>query len=155
MKNLRTFLLCACITAYSVCSFAQSGTAPLNEPNPNKPLLFASLPDLINVDVNLFGQLLNTPIGSAVNIPVSAAFRFQGQIVSSVSKYGNSIRSVVVRSVNYSGACLSLSRITDGDGMISYTGMIMSMVHGDLYELQNQNGQYSFVKKKFYDLINE
>ena len=155
MKNLRTSFMCVCMIAYSVCSFGQSGDAPLNEPNPNKPRLFTSLPEQINVDVAVFGQLLNTTVGTSVNIPVSAAFRFQGHVVSAVSKYGNSIRSVVVRSINYTGASLTISRITDGDGLVSYTGRIISMAHGDLYELKNQNGQYSFVKKTFYELLNE
>jgi hypothetical protein len=155
MKNLRTFLLCVCMIAYSVCSFGQSGDVPLNEPNPNKPRLFTGLPELINVDVAVFGGLLNAEVGTSVNIPVSAAFRIQGHVVSAVSKYGNSIRSVVVRSINYTGASLTISRITDEDGVIIYTGRIMSMAHGDLYELQNQNGQYSFVKKNFYTLLNE
>jgi hypothetical protein len=156
MKNLRTFLLCASITVCSLCSSAQTSSVPLNEPNPNKPLLFAALPDNISVDINLFTALLNTEVGSSVNIPISSAFRFQGQVISSVSKYGNSIHSVVVRSVNYNGAGLTFSRIINPqDGSTSYAGRIVSMGHGDLYELQNQNGEYSFVKKKFYALVNE
>jgi hypothetical protein len=143
------------MTTFSVCSFGQPGEIPLNEPNPNKPRLFSSLPDLINVDVAVFGDVFNAAQGTSVNIPVSAAFRFQGQIVSTASKYNNSIRSVVIRSVNYAGASLTLSKLTDADGIVSYTGRIISLAHGDLYELKNQNGQYSFVKKGFYELMNE
>ncbi len=155
MKNLRTFLLCACIALCALSASAQNESVPLNEPNPNKPKLFAALPDLIPVNINSFTDLLNSEVGTSVNIPVNSAFRFQGQVVSTASKYENSIRSMVIRSVNYTGARLTFSRITNADGSVSYTGRIISMDHGDLYELQNIEGQYSFKKKNFYDLINE
>jgi hypothetical protein len=155
MKNLRTFLLCTCITACSVSSFAQTAAAPLNEPNANKPLLFANLPQQVNVDADVFSLLLNTTVGATINIPISVVFRFQGQVVSNVNKYGNTLHSVVVRSTNYNGASLTLAKYTAENGSITYTGRIISMAHGDLFELQYQNGQYSFVKKKFYELLNE
>ena len=31
----------------------------------------------------------------------------------------------------------------------------MSFKHGDAYEISEENGQYFFVKKGFYDLVNE
>jgi hypothetical protein len=158
MKNLRTYLVCACITLCGLSVSAQkeqNETVPLNEPNPNKPKLFSSLPDRIGISVASFTEVLNSATGTTVNIPVNGPIRFQGEVVSSASKYNNTIRSIVIRSTNYDGARLTFSMITNADGSINYTGRIISMQHGDLYELQNLNGQYSFVKKTFYEVVTE
>jgi hypothetical protein len=156
MKNLRTFLLCACITAYGFCASAQAPSIPINEPNPNKPRLFSALPDNIVVNSDLFTTLLNTPIGNNIIIPINTAARFQGLVASVISKYENSMQTVTIRLTNYPGANLTLTKtINSEDGSLVYTGRIISLEHGDLYELQNQNGEYSFTKKKFYELINE
>jgi hypothetical protein len=155
MKSLRTAVLCTCIMLSGYCMFAQTGSVPLNEPNPNKPKLFSSLPDNIPVNITGFDYLFELEAGSDVILPVSSAFRIQGQIVSTASKYENSIRSIVVRSSNYNGARVTISKLSNEDGTIRYTGRIVSVEHGDLYELQNKNGQYSFVKRNFYELMNE
>lgn len=158
MKNLRTIALCASISLYSLCSTAQSVTIPINEPNLNKPELFRSLPDNIPVDMGNVNSLFGTVVGSPVNMSISASsssvFQIEGQVVSSVSKFDNKILSVVIRSSNYPGALLTISKITDG-GNISYTGRIVSKLHGDLFELRNINSEFVLVKKKYYDLINE
>lgn len=157
MKNLRTSLLCVCITLYSLCSFAQNQTIPINEPDYNKPKLFQNLPDNISVSVDKLNSLLDNPVGRGINMNLSdkSQFQFEGQVVSVASKYENSIRSVVIRSTNYNGAMLTLSRITNADGTITYAGRLMSFQHGDLFELQTKDGNLILVKKNFYDLVNE
>ncbi len=158
MKNLRTIALCVSISLSSLCASAQiSNAPPINEPNYNKPELFRSLPDNIPVDMGNVTSLFGTVVGSPVNVDISLSspFQFEGQVVSSVSKFDNKILSVVVRSTNYPGALLTISKITDAGGNISYTGRIVSMQHGDLFELRNINNQFVLVKKKFYDLLNE
>ncbi len=158
MKNLRTAVLCVSISLYSLCSSAQIGSnVPINEPNYNKPLLFQSLPDNIRLDMASVNNLFNYVVGNAISTDLaqSTGFRFDGQVVSSVNKYDNKIVSVVVRSTNYPGAVLNISRVTDDNGSISYTGRIISMQNGDLFELKNIDNQFVFVKRKFYDLVNE
>jgi hypothetical protein len=76
--------------------------------------------------------------------------------VSSVAaQFENNLLSIVIRSTNFPGAALSFSKITKEDGTISYAGRIISFQHGDAYEINQENGQYYFVKKGFYDLVNE
>ncbi len=159
MKNLRTYVLCVSITLYSVCSFAQNQTVPVNEPDYNKPKLFLNLPDNITVTVSDLNALLDNPAGRNININLAektqSPFQFEGEVISVSSKEDNNIRSVVIRSSNYNGARFTLSRITNADGTITYSGRIMSFKHGDLYELQKKNGNFILVKKNFYDLVNE
>jgi hypothetical protein len=133
-------------------------TAPLTEPNYKKPQLFTSLPENIKVNVDNLKVLLKSSTGDAVasDLGDGSAFDFNGQVVSTATKHNNTIKSVVIRSSNYNGASLTISQLTNEDGSISYTGRIISFNHGDVFELQKQpDGNYAFVKKKFYDLVNE
>ncbi len=157
MKNLRTPALFVWMILYSLFAPAQHQTIPLNEPDNNKPRLFNNLPDNIPVNINTLAGLLNAPVGSTIstNLASDMPFTFEGQVVSAASKYGGSIRSVVIRSTNFNGARLTLSKITNEDGISSYTGRIISLQHGDLYVLQNRDGQFALVKKGFYDVVNE
>jgi hypothetical protein len=160
MKNLRTSFLCACITICSLGSAAQQQdhTIPINQPNLNKPKLFQALPDNVPVSIDNLATLLKTPMGSTVGINLSdkVTFRFEGQVISAVSKYNNTIQSVVINSTNYPGARLTLSRISNGDGSVSYTGRIVSFKHGDLFELKKQqDGSFILIKRNFYELVNE
>ncbi|HQW43924.1 MAG: hypothetical protein IPP02_03380 [Chitinophagaceae bacterium] len=157
MKNLRTAALCVSISLYSLSSVAQTGDIPINEPNLNKPKLFQNLPDIIPVKMNNITVLMGAEVGRPVSLSLSDAtvFQFEGIIVSSVSKYENTIQSIVIRSTNFPGATLTVSRITDDTGNISYIGRMLSMQHGDMFELKNENSQFLLVKRKFYDLVNE
>ena len=157
MKNLRTTTLCVCLTLYSLCSSAQNQKIPINEPDYNKPKLFENLPDKIPVSLDNITSLFNSSVGRPVNISLAEGrqFQFEGQVVSTASKFENTLQSIVVRSTNYNGATLTVSRITSPEGIVTYTGRIISFQHGDLYELQNKDGIYTLVKRNFYDLVNE
>lgn len=158
MKNLFTIALSCSLSLFSFCVFAQSGDiVPVNEPNHNKSKLFESLPDNIPVNMDNVSSLFTAQVGRTVSLDLSfdQAFRFEGEIVSIVSKYENKIQSVIVRSTNYNEARLIISKITDAKGSISYTGRILSMQHGDLFELKNINNQLVLEKRKFNDLVNE
>ena len=158
MKNLRTSVLCVCVTLYSLCSSAQTpGVIPVNEPDYNKPKLFQGMPDNISVSTVNLNSLFNTQVGFTVNVNLSdvSSFQFQGEVVSAVSKYSNSIQSVIIRSTNYNGAKLTITKVTDENGAAVFRGRILSLQHGDLYELQYADGRYALVKRNLHDLVNE
>ncbi len=157
MKSLRTSVLCACFALSSLGSFAQEKTVPVNEPDYNKPRLFAGLPDQVQLNSDDLGNLFNTPLGRGASLRLAddTQLRFEGEVVSSGSKYENSLQTIVVRSTNYNGANLTLSKVIQPDGSVVYRGRIISLKHGDLFELQQRDGRYMFVKRNFYDLVNE
>jgi hypothetical protein len=157
MKNLRTPLVCLCALLFSLCSFAQNEKDPINEPDYKKPKLFSNLPDRIPVSIEKMNDLLNVPIGTLTSLKVAegSSLQFDGEVISKATKYENRIQSIVIRSTNFNGARLTISRITKEDGTTAYTGRIISFQHGDLYELQNLSGQLALVKKNFYALVNE
>lgn len=157
MKNHSFIALCVSVLLFNVQLLAQNHDVPLNEPDYNKPLLFRSFPDSIPVNIAGFDRAVSFSQGEdvSVNISDNVQFPFSGKVMSISSKYGNSIQSVVIKSNLYDGAGLTISKITESNGNIFYTGRIVSMKSGDLYELVKTDSGYFLVKRKFYDLINE
>ncbi len=157
MKNIRATMLCVVFAVTTFVSRGQEQKIPLNEPDNNRPRLFTSLPDKIPVTISNMDNLLSAPVGRNNQFRLSEdnSLQFAGEVVSTASKYNNTIQSVVIRSDIFNGARLTLSRITNPDGTIRYTGRIISFKHGDLYELENQDGQLVLVKKNYYELVNE
>jgi hypothetical protein len=157
MKNLRTAVLCAGLALCSLGSYAQDKPAPVNEPDYNKPKLFTGLPDQVELNTEDLSNLFNAPLGRGTSLRLTDdnQFRFEGEVVSSGSKYQNNLQSMVIRSTNFNGANLTVSRVTNADGSVVYRGRIISLAHGDLYELQQRDGRYLLVKRNYYDLVNE
>ena len=152
MKNLVKAILC--LSVYFVCPDINAQTPPVREPDMNRPTLFQNLPDKISCRISDLSAFLELETGRTASFAFTNTINFQG-VVSSVALIDNSLQSVVIRSTNFPGAALSFSRITKQDGTVSYAGRIISFQHGDAYEINMENGQYFFVKKGFYDLVNE
>ena len=153
MKNLKIHVLC--MTFIFCCIITSAQKTIINEPVLNKPKLFQNLPGDIQIKPVQLEGVLDYQVGQTVNINLGPGFHFHGQVVSTASKYENSIQSIVIASTNYNGARLTLSKLTNPDESVTYTGRIISFQHGDLFELTNRGNQYYLVKKKFYDLVNE
>jgi hypothetical protein len=154
MRNLLQQGLCLLLILACATSYGQN-TIPVNEQDQNKPRLFTTLPDKVPVDINTLQTLINAEAGKTVSLRLGSneLSSFTGQVVSKADD--NTIHSVVIRSANFNGATLTLSSSAQPNGTVKFTGRIISLKHGDAYELQNQNNQYLLIKKNFYDLINE
>ena len=156
MKTNQILVLGLLLLATAFNANAQDPTIPLNEPNYNKPRIFNTMPDRIEITPEKLNQLIATPNGQAANIAFNAqAGEIDGDVISAVSKYNNTIQSVVIRCADFDGARLTLSKVNMPDGTTKYTGRIISIRHGDLYQLIQEDAGWVLVKKNFYDLINE
>lgn len=155
MKNLFKGLICLAVFFIGVKSNAQNKTVPVREPDMNKPSLFQNLPDKISCRINDLSALLQSETSRSVSYSFAENVNLQGVVSSVASKFDNKLQSVVVRLTNYPGAALTFSKVIKDDGTISFVGRIISFQHGDSYEITEENGQYFFVKKGFYDLVNE
>ena len=153
MKNLLKGIIC--LSLFLICHQSNAQTPPVREPDMNRPSLFQNLPNKISCRINDLSALFQSETGKAISFSLVDNLNFQGVISSVASKSDNSLNSVVIRSTNFPGAALSFSRIKKEDGSFSYVGLIISFQHGDAYEITLENGQYYFVKKGFYDLVNE
>ncbi len=157
MKNLRILMLSACMMLCSLLTIAQEQKIPVNDPDYNRPKLFNNLPEKIPFNPETFFNLQNKQAGSSISISLSeeTSIPFEGILVSSAEQFEGKMRSVVIRSTNYSGATFSMSKLINENGNITYTGRWISFKHGDIYVLQQSEGHYILVKKNFYDLVNE
>jgi hypothetical protein len=156
MKNLKLAAFFAGITFCSVCSFAQNvqkRSATVNEPDYNKPKLFGDLPDRINFDPGTLSTLLNKEVGQSISLTVIPQFLISGQVVSKASDQNST--SVVLRLTNRPGARLIFTKLTEQNSLVKYIGRIISLKHGDSYEILSENNQYYFKKKGIYDLVAE
>lgn len=139
-----------------LCSFlaqAQDQKFPINDPDRNKPKLFADLPPKMEVKISEMQSLFRHKVGAVVSMQVSDQFLFEGSVVSKAEDA--QVKSVVIRSTNRPGAVLSFSRTQNADGSEKFVGMIISRNNGDAYEITKEKGHYVFIKKDLYDLMNE
>lgn len=155
MKKLKGIAFGVLLSACFFHAGAQEQKIPLNEPDNNKPLLFADLPQKMNLKLTNMESLLDKTIGTAVSIQASDDFLFEGTVVSTSDRQEASVRTVVIRSSNRPGALLSFTRTTGASGRVSYVGRIVSRNNGDAYEITEEKGQYVLQKKNLYDLMSE
>ncbi|RYZ39084.1 MAG: hypothetical protein EOP49_30470 [Sphingobacteriales bacterium] len=148
---------------YIICLFASFSLeaqvkAPIREPDYNKPKLFNTLPatmlankqDLLNIlsPSSRKDQEIQLPLANGKSNP------FTGKIAYAYQD-DQQLRTVTIQSTNFNGALLTLSSITNADGTVSLTGRIFSYQHGDAFELQEKNNQYTWVKKNLYEMMTE
>lgn len=155
MKNHCTLVLCVFFALFSLCSSAQNQKIPITEPDYNKPLLFPDLPERIDINPAGLQYLFQLKMGESVNIPFTATFIFQGQVVSTSLASDSNVKSIVIKSSNRIGARLTFTKVMNADSSISYIGRIISLEHGDTFEIIHENGRYYFKKKGLYDLVND
>ena len=153
MKNLVKGILC--LSVFFAGSNLNAQNPRVREPDMNRPSLFQNLPEKITCRINDLSSLLQSEVGTTVSFTFAQNTSFQGVVSSVATKFENTLQSVVIRSTNFPGAALSFSKLIKEDGTISYIGRIISFQHGDAYEITMENGQYFFIKKGFYDLVNE
>ncbi|MFD2921040.1 hypothetical protein ACFS6H_15045 [Terrimonas rubra] len=161
MSYLKATFIVLALCCVGITSNAQDNKTfiPVNEPDANMPKLFSSLPSQIPVSINNFNAA--TTGRKAKDAPVQLVagkkmpVTFNGTVVSTTSKYDGAIETTIIRLTNYEGATLTLSTLTDKEGNKTYTGRIISMKHGDVYELQQVNNEYQFVKKDFNLFVHE
>jgi hypothetical protein len=117
----------------------------------DRPRLFQQLPDTLLIRNDL-QDLFSLAEGSSVNTMIAPGFNFQGTVSSRVQLSYR--RSIILRSVNYPGATLSFSSVTENNQQV-LRGRIISFNHLDAFEIVLINGNYYFIKTDFARLVNE
>lgn len=118
----------------------------------DRPKLFQQLPDTLLIRNDFLQDLFALAEGSSVNTMIAQGFSFQGTVSSRVQLSYR--KSIAVRSVNYPGATLSFSSVTEGNQQV-LRGRIISFNHADAFEIVLINGNYYFIKTDFARLVNE
>ena len=154
MKSLKTAATLALLFFLHGQADAQNAP-PLNQPDYNKPKLFADLPDKLSLNVSGIDALLALAVGSPVNSAIANGLPVVGTVVSKSDEASTSVRSVVIKSTSRQGAIITFTRIRKEDGSILYSGRIVSQKAGDAFEIAKEGNLYVLRKKGLYDLINE
>jgi hypothetical protein len=155
MKILKISTMMVLLTSCFLHSVAQDLNKINNEPDYNKPKLFADLPHKMNLNVSDLETLFSVREGNSIKAMAAANFPLFGTVVSKSDENDASVKTTVINLSNRQGATLTFTRITNDDGTVSYRGRIMSRNNSDAFEIVKENGEYVLIKKGLYDLINE
>jgi hypothetical protein len=153
MKNQKAGILCLLFSFFSLFLYAQN--LPVREPDRNKPLLFSQMPDKMSISAASLESLLQYETDKKVSINLSNDIIFQGTVSSVSARHEPGVSSVVIRSDNFQGASLTVSRLSRANGTSYFIGRIISFQHGDGYEITLESDRYYLIKKGFYDMVNE
>ena len=129
-------MLAVLLSVASTASFAQI--------TDRRASLYSSLPQTINIDKNIFGNVLDATEGKEISLHLSDDFIFKGTVISNFTKYNN-LHTVMVRSNENATSILQITLIQN-DNNISYSGRILNNNASDGYEIKNNNGTY-FLQK--------
>jgi len=156
MKNLkRSLFFFACLYSFGLLSAQENTTVPVREPDLSKPALFKNYPDHIPFLQIQMESLLQARRGQEMEFTLAPGFLIKGNVTSALVAENGSVHNVVMRLEGIEGAFMNFSKSLLEDGTEKVTGMIMSYKSGDAYELIKEGTRYYFIKKGFYDLINE
>ena len=153
MKCLKTIPVFILLSCFYLQSSAQQTTVAINEPDYNKPKLFADLPDKMPLDVSSIENFFSLRTGSSTRVLPSINTLFVGNIVSA-SDVQNA-KTTIISLTNRPGATFTFTKITNSDGTIAYRGRIISRNNSDAFEVVKEKDQYFLIKKNLYDLMNE
>ncbi len=120
---------------------------PLNQHPAEKLPLFNQLPEKILCPVASLQNIFSAAVNANINVLLGPQLKIEGTVLAKVTVTPDQL-SINVRCSNFQNALLNISRITKADGSFSYIGRIVSMRHGDILLLWEENGQYSFIRQK-------
>jgi hypothetical protein len=137
MKNAYPFL------AMLVCVFL---TFSSNAQTSAKPKLFSTFPEKIECNEANLAAIFSTTAGQFINVDFQSGLHFAGTVTSNSVRYSN-LQSAVVKSPNFDNAILSISKATNTDGSVEYTGRIINQNYFDGYQLaKTKTGTYILTK---------
>src|SRR3989442_9477239 len=145
MKSLK-LLGISILCLLQIQSFAQV-SPPVHQVSPNKAALFNRLPEKFSANIPVIENLFAGSASRTVKIPLPGNNFFEGTILEKVQKNPNAI-SINIQLYNYDGALLTLSKITNNDGSVTYTGRIVNIRYADVFTLTKENNQFYFSKEK-------
>ncbi len=121
----------------------------------NKSAFFDSYPSKIVLQESQLAQYFTKKAGEKSDVSLTNSFRFAGDVSSNIQKYHN-LQSVVVKSSNFPGALMQVTKIINPDNSISYSCHIIGKKMSDGYEMKpSGNGSYVLTKVQARDLLQD
>ena len=122
------------------------------EKNEGKQTMFTYIAERTTAEVNLMQNLFASKVGESISVKFTDKLQLNGQVT--MAEQENNLQSITLRCTNFPGAIFTLSKVTEADGSVVYTGAILSNNHKDIISLEkNSNGNYAWVKKNLSELL--
>jgi hypothetical protein len=118
------------------------------------PHLFDAFSNTISCNTAELERIFTLAEGSTVQLALSNNFIFKGNILNSIQRYPN-LKSVLLKSTNFASAVFSISRRINEDNSVTFVGRILNDQYADGYELVKQGNNYSLIKVKHDDLLQD
>ena len=142
MKNLYALSYTALLVIIVHTSQAQAPT--VNQAVAEKPLLYTSLPEKLECNLEEVDKLFMAEIDQKLVIRLNDRMQLDG-IVAEKIRRSPEVLTINFKVSNYPNSLFTVSRIIQ-DGMIRYTGRIISKDNGDVMVVIKENGKYYFTK---------
>lgn len=127
----------------SLCTYAG---ATAQQTTAIKPRLFASYPPALSITEACLQNIFSFSANQETVIDFGNNLLFPCKIVRNEIKYSN-LQTVILRSTAFDNALFQVSRITNRDQSITYTGRIINQRAADGFEIKkNNDGSYQLQK---------
>ncbi|HEY0678716.1 MAG TPA: hypothetical protein VGD17_10545 [Chitinophagaceae bacterium] len=143
MKKLYATAYVAILLLCTYIAEAQS-TPPLNEQVADKPLLFASLPQKLECNLEEIDRLFMAETSQKMILRLNNQLQLDGIVAERVQQ-SPEVVSINFKLGKYPGTLFNISRIIQ-NGTIRYSGRIISRDNGDVLSLVKDNEKYYFTK---------
>lgn len=112
-----------------------------------KPALFNHLQSKTNCSLSAIDKPFGFSKGRQIILNINADFTITGEVLEK-TQAERGVENINIRCSNYNNALLSLSRITQEDGSVKYTGILHDRNSSDVLLLINEDGHYAFKKQQ-------
>jgi hypothetical protein len=128
--------------------------AEFSQEKAEKAKLFDRIPSKFSIYTSALDKLFLSKVNSKIVLPVDGTNFFEGTISEKVQR-NDQVVSINIKSSNFDGAMLTLSRISRPGQPVSYSGRLMSINHGDAFVLLTHGDETLFLKQRQSSLVVE
>ena len=122
----------------------QAQTPTVNQNAAEKPVLLTSLPEKLECNLEEVDKLFMGETSQKLTIRLNEHMQLDGVIAEKIRR-SPEVLTINFKISNYPNALFTVSRIIQ-DGMIRYTGRIITKDNGEVMVVVKENGKYYFTK---------
>lgn len=139
----RYAIACMAVLLYTYPARSQV-TPPVNQQVADKPLLFSSLPEKLECNLEEVDRLFMSDPSQKLQLSLNDRLQLDGVVIEKVQRTPE-VLSVNFKLANFGGAMFSISRIIQ-NGTIRYSGRIINKENGDVLVMVKEKEKYYFTK---------
>jgi hypothetical protein len=139
MKHSATLVSGLCCLLFGFNSIAQS--------NLKKPTAFNAFPKIMYCSTASIANLFSIEQGQAAKIDFGENKLLEGKIINKISKYNNTLQTIVIQIPAYGNSILSISKRKEKDNNDVFIGHLFNNNFADGFQLKpGKANQYELIK---------